>query len=205
MNLRKTVLSTALLLGLSTAAMAEDWSGFYIGPQVSYNWMNTTWQGLSSSFNPTGFSVGLHAGWAFQMDNWVFGIDGSYSGGSYSAQVEDYKTKVSQVFTLTPVVGYTQDAWLFYGKAGYVSGNVEADIYDNGANIWNDSERQYGWTAGLGVSYQMDAQNSVGLEYDYSHLGGTEFNSTTGDVVGQVNVNPINMNSISLNYTRHFG
>lgn len=210
--MKKTILCASLLLGLSSAAMAQDWSGFYIGPQVSYTWMNTSWQSstgvASSNFYPDGFSLGPHGGWAYQMDAWVFALEGAYSGGTYSGQNNFdngsfYKTKVSQLFTVTPLVGYTQDSWLFYGKAGYASGNVEADINSSSGNIWSNNERQSGWTAGLGASYKISEKDSIGVEYDYTHFGGTNFNSTSGGI-SEVNVNPININAILLNYTRYF-
>jgi len=207
MKLTKSLLCAALLVGVSSAAMA-DYSGFYIGPQVSYNWMGTSWKGengiTSTNFRPDGFSVGPHVGWAYQMNAWVLGLEGSYSGGSYTSQENSYKTVVSQMYTATPLIGYTQDNWLLYGKAGYASGNVEADIYSNTANTWKANERQYGWTAGLGVAYQLDQKNSIGLEYDYSRLGGTNFNSTSNGVTHAVDVNPIHINTVTFNYTRYF-
>ncbi len=211
MKVKTLLLSLSLSLGASSVAMA-DWSGFYVGPQLSYSWMNTSTsaalvgntQDLVST-HPDGFAVGPHVGWAYQMNQWVLGLEASYSGGSFSdsATVSDgdaYKTKVSHMFGLTPVLGYSQENWLFYGKAGYVSGTVEVENYDDQSTI-SDSERQYGWLAGAGVSYMLNAHSSLGLEYDYTRLGSTDLHSGAVDV----NVNPININTISLNYTHYFG
>jgi len=215
MKLAKTILCTSLLLGLSGAASAENWSGFYIGPQISYTWMNTTTSTTdgaetdSAPTYPNGFSLGPHAGWAYQMDQWVFALEGTYSGGTFSDQVshsdsDGYsdKTKVSQMFTIAPIVGYTQDNWMFYGKGGYASGNVEVDTYNSsGANVASDNQRQSGWLAGAGVSYKLDEKQSIGLEYDFTHLGSTDLSSAPVTM----NVNTVNINSLSLVYTHYFG
>lgn len=228
MKLKKSLLCTALLTSISCASMA-DFSGFYIGPQVSYTWINSGVQTVADnvftttdktfSTTPDGFTVGPHLGWGLQRDSWVFALEGSYSGGSFSnfgqevtpSASSTFTTKVSQLFTATPVLGYTLNNWMLYGKAGYVSGKIEIDssIDASGteASI-SDSERQYGWTAGAGIAYQLNEKQSIGLEYDYSRLGSTEFTTTTtGDVAvqEQVTVQPVNINTVSLVYTYHFG
>lgn len=229
MKLKKSLLCAALLVGVSSAAVA-DFSGFYIGPQISYSWANTsvkfapdnTYTTSDTSFPALldGFTVGPHLGWAFEKNSWVYALEGSYNGGSFTAHEnsawlggdasEHTDTQVNKLFTLTPLIGYHQNNWLIYGKAGYISGNVEVDssanVSDSNISLSN-SQRQYGWTAGSGVAYQFSEKQSIGIEYDYAHLGSTDFNSTTqGDVVvqEQVTVQPINMNTVSLVYTRYF-
>lgn len=204
MNIKKSLLCVTLFAGISSSAMA-DFSGFYLGPQVSYTWMNTSWQAqddsnLTLASNPDGFGVGPHLGWTFQMDSWVFGIEGSYSSASFSDTVGGaYKTKVEQLITVTPLVGYNQDDFLLYAKAGYLSGKVEAD-----ANVddlsWSGSERQSGWTAGAGIAYKISEINSLGLEYDFSHMSSTQLSNDEG----QADINPININAVSLVYSHYF-
>ncbi len=208
MKLTKSLLCAALLVGVSSAAMA-DFSGFYMGPQVSYAWMNTTSTPQNDTYTDvdslsnslTGFSVGPHLGYAYQLDQWVFAVEGSYSGGSFTDKetgagtTDSYTTKVSQIYTVTPLIGYTVDDWMFYGKGGYISGKLDVDAKNSETSL-NNSERQYGVTAGLGFAYQFAGNNSIGLEYDYSRLAKTEFNN--------VDVGVINMNSISLIYSRYF-
>lgn len=213
MQFKTSLLCASLLVGVSTAAMA-DFSGFYIGPQVSYTWMNTTASTTSAGETdsvpsyPNGFSLGPHVGWAYQMNEWVFALEGTYSGGSFSDKTPNpdndgysQKTKVSQIYTVAPLVGYTEDSWLFYGKAGYASGNVEDALYNTaGTNVANDNQRQSGWLAGLGLSYMLNDNNAIGLEYDYMHFGSTDLNSGAFTM----KVDPINVNTLSLNYTRYF-
>lgn len=210
MRITQAIFCAALFFGASSAALAENWSGFYMGPQVAYTWSSTSWQAQNGAtithFYPEGVTVGPHAGWVFPVDAWVLGVEGTYSGGSYSSQIGysdalSLKTTVRQLFTVAPVVGYTQQSWLFYGKAGYASGKVEADAYSSTSNIASDSQRQSGWTAGLGTAYRISQKKSIGLEYNYTRLGSTNFNSDSNAVT----VNPININTLGLNYTHYFG
>lgn len=193
MKIKTSLLCASLLVGVSSAALA-DWSGFYIGPQVSYTWMNTDLQFPESNtvaVSPDGFTVGPHLGYAYQMDEWVFALEGSYTGGSYSAKESDNTIKVDQVYTVTPLLGYTVEDWMFYAKGGFISGNVHVD----GANF-SEGERQSGVTAGAGFAYQFDESNALGLEYNYSRLAKTSFDD--------VDVGAININTVSLVYSRYF-
>lgn len=229
MKLTKSVLSAALLVGMSSAAMA-DFSGFYIGPQVSYTWINTgvmvdhdnvfsTTDNLYSS-KSDGFTVGPHLGWAFQVDSWVYALEASYTGGSWTdrnkatfasgdATASD-KLEVSQLFTVTPLVGYAFDDWMLYGKAGFASAKIQMDssLDVSGSETFvSDSQRQNGWTSGLGIAYQFSDKQSIGFEYDYSHLNSTKFTTTsTGAVSVQENatIQPVNINTVSLVYSRYF-
>lgn len=227
MKSTRSLLCAALMASVSSVAMA-DFSGFYIGPQVSYTWNNTgiqvkpdgTYSTATRSYSTDsdGFTLSPHLGWAFQQDNWVYGIEGSFNNGSYTYQTHaatgvinaHFNEQVSQLYTLTPLVGYAQDGWLFYGKAGYISGKVEinsaANISDQTISL-SDSQRQYGWTAGLGISYEFNEKQSLGLEYDYARLGSTDFNMTsTGSVTipESITSENINMNTVSLVYSYHF-
>jgi len=195
------------------AAMAE-WSGLYIGPQLSYTWSNTQWQLEQSSVSsdndpasiatyPNGWTLGPHAGFKYQWGGWVLGIEGSYTTGSWSDDVSsenpsdyNYKTKVSQMATITPIIGLSEENWLFYLKGGYASGKVEVDVHTSAQETaFSDSDWQKGWTAGAGFQYQISGKNAVGIEYNFSRLNSASFDG--------FDVEPININTVSLVYTRY--
>lgn len=226
----KQALCASLLLGLSSAVFAQDWSGFYIGPQVSYSWMSTSWkfnedhaytsEGSADSFSTSsdGFTVGPHVGWTHKIDSWVFGIESAYDSGSFSdketgvlsssAPNDTFNTKISQVITVTPLLGYAQDSWMLYGKGGYASANIDIDANSQAGVKTSDSQRQNGWTAGAGIAYELSEKSTIGLEYDYTRLSSTDFTTTTtgsAAVQEQVTVNPVNMNTVALVYSHHFG
>jgi outer membrane immunogenic protein len=77
------------------AAMAESWTGFYLGADVGARWSDTTWtstaledpvvpvasvrlrQGNPANFNSTSFRGGGYAGYNWQVSpSWVIGIEG---------------------------------------------------------------------------------------------------------------------------------
>jgi len=229
----KKAICASLLLTLSSAALAQDWSGFYVGPQLSYNWVNTSWlfqedsfytyPGETNSFStrPDGFTVGSHVGWVHQVKDWVIGIEASYDGGSFSDKSvgplsssypeDEYNTKISQMMTVTPILGYAEDKWMYYVKGGYASAKLEISAVSGepvAGVAMSDSQRQYGWTAGAGISYQLTEKHSLALEYDYTRLNDTNFTmTTTGDDISQeeVQVQPVNINAVALVYSYHFG
>lgn len=228
MKLNKSLLCAALLVGVSSVAIA-DFSGFYAGPQVSYGWVNSGLQasadnilistGKAASISPDGLTVGPHVGWAFQQNQWVYAIEASYDGGSrtdYQQQATSvfstgsFSTQLSQLYTITPVLGYAVEDWMLYGKAGYISGKVQIDssASNNGYDeSLSDSQRQDGWTAGAGVAYKITETSSLGLEYDYARFSSTEFNTTatgTASIAETITVQPIHLNTISLVYSHYF-
>ncbi len=229
----KKALCVSILLGLSSAALAQDWSGFYAGPQFSYNSVNTGWsfeqdqfytvpgQSTSFSMNPSGFTMGAHLGWAHQLNQWVLGIESSYDAGSFSDKKsgtlsslypdDQFSTKISQLLTVTPKLGYSEGSWMYYIKGGYASAKLDISALSGepvaGVGI-NDSQRQDGLTAGVGVEYQLNEKHSFGLEYDYTRLGSADFTTTTtGPEVLQekVTIQPSNINTITMVYSYRFG
>ena len=226
----KKAICASLLLTLSSAALAQDWSGFYVGPQLSYNWVNTSWLFQEDTFytgnsptnefstHPDGFTVGPHVGWAHQINAWVLGAEASYDGGSLSDKNvgplayagDTYHTKISQMITVTPMLGYAQDQWMFYAKGGYASAKLDVNA-DSGPPLsgvkMSDSQRQYGWTAGAGISYQLTSKHSLSLEYDFTQLNDTTFTTTTTGpetYQEQVQIQPLNINTVALVYSYHF-
>ncbi|MCD8524346.1 MAG: outer membrane beta-barrel protein [Gammaproteobacteria bacterium] len=213
MKSRLSVVFLCLSCGVVSAAMA-DWSGLYIGPQLSYTWSNTQWQLAQPSTSsdsaysgvatyPNGWTLGPHAGWKYQWGAWVLGLEGSYTSGSWSDDVSSenasddrYKTKVSQMATITPIIGFADENWLFYVKGGYASGKVDVDVNTADQDTtFSDSDWQKGWTAGVGFQYQISGKNALGIEYNFSRLNSASFDG--------VDVEPINMNTLSLVYTRY--
>ena len=73
-----------------------DWSGVYVGGKLGGAWSDIDWsQDLNVftaagaadpatpvTFGPSGIAGGIFGGANLQMGNWIFGLEGSYSGSA---------------------------------------------------------------------------------------------------------------------------
>ena len=67
-------------------------------------------------------------------------------------------------------VGIVEDKWLLYGKLG--GDWVQSDALLNFPGvIWQGSNTNSGWLAGVGVEYGFKSHWTVKLEYDQIFLG----------------------------------
>jgi outer membrane immunogenic protein len=196
---------------------AYNWTGFYIGGEFGGGWASETVTvvtqtsatpgfpvGFSSSRDLSGFLGGINAGFNYQIDQFVVGIDGDYtwadltgSSSSVSPTTGDVAThsdKINWIATVTGRLGVVfNNDWLLYGKAGW----AWAGWQDNTStfnptqttllNTLNSSATREGWTAGVGLEWGFAPGWSAKVEYDYIGFdqtthSDTEVNAATGAV-----------------------
>jgi len=154
------------------AAVAGDWSGFYLGVYGGYNW-------LSSEINPgvdidgiDGLTGGGFVGYNVQVDpNWVVGLEGM--AGLNGAENNFGATTVEQGWdaSLRARLGYTFDSSMLYGLAGVAGTKAEVS---NGANT--DTNTHLGWTVGGGFETMLTDNVSARAEYNYADYGEERYN-----------------------------
>jgi outer membrane immunogenic protein len=175
-----------------------SWTGFYIGGQVGYQW--------GSSFDPyaydlaTGADVGTfplshsdagvvggaHAGYNYQINMFVVGIEGDVDGSNYFGSASDVipnspysyyeSTRIPVEGSIRGRVGLAFDRFLIYGTGGAEFGLVDSafGFIDSTGGLTafsHGSNTRVGWTAGGGVEYAIDNNWSVRAEYRYIDLG----------------------------------
>ena len=133
---------------------------------------------------------GIHAGAQYEWaNNWVLGaelawfstfndslVTGAPNLGCPNPAVT-CQAGVASVFTVGPRLGYAWRDVLFYGTAGYASGEINAREIVPAAPVILDSitKRQDGWFAGAGVDWAAwkgrQTAIIVGLEYKHVDLG----------------------------------
>ncbi|WP_245332589.1 outer membrane protein [Bradyrhizobium erythrophlei] len=203
----------------AAVAPAYDWSGFYVGVNAGGAWSRAD-LGTSTIFDPahragyfgdavstnlfnsvgnqrantSGFIGGAQAGFNWQVDNFVAGLETDFQSfhqhGSSTATAI-YPTggaagvpfTISQSFstdwlwTLRPRLGFAANSWLIYATGGlavtHLKGNflfVDGFADTEAASM---SETRTGWTVGGGVEYAL--LNGWSLKAEYLHLDfGTE-------------------------------
>jgi len=198
-----------------------NWTGFYVGGNVGGGWSNTNFSGIPvtgdhfllpgssiSTGNSSGGVVGgIQAGFNWQWNQLVLGIEGTYSGADvrnntglildpvFAGENIQLNSKITEFATIVGRAGFapTND-WLIYGKGGYATGRIQTNPQDffplpatlqhfSSGAAWHD-----GWTAGVGVEYKWAQHWVFGLEYDYYSFNSKNHANavigTTGAAVG---------------------
>jgi outer membrane immunogenic protein len=176
------------------------WTGWYVGVNGGGGWEHNDWTfpttqffavaGQGFSTNPTGGVAGGQIGYNYQVGRWVIGgeFDGDWSGLKQTVvgpippfAADSYTTKLYDLESLTLRFGYAPANWLLYGKVGIATGTVNLSALSGvpvAGVAFSNSQRQWGPTLGVGLEYMLTPHFVVGLEYDFTALGGESVSST---------------------------
>ena len=177
------------------------WTGIYIGGQIGYAWAsgNNNFTGFDPFFGPAGGTFlstsaggtpsgvigGANVGYNYQINHWVFGIEGSVDGTSLSntavlgfpdGTALTAHTKADIQGSIRGRLGVAWDRALIYATGGVAFGGFNTDVsilnpavpfFANG----NVSNTRVGWTVGGGIQYAITNNWSVRAEYRYTNWG----------------------------------
>lgn len=224
--IRKTLLgasAAALLLATAGSAFAADlpsvapyeaaapagyydWTGFYVGAQVGYAFADSDFGG-----DADGFVGGVHAGYNYQINNWVVGVeaDVEYSDASASGAVVLPAPAGLTAFgidnewngSVRARLGYAFDRVLVYATGGVAFGGFDVRA-TNGLISSSDSATHVGWTVGAGVEYAITQNVTARAEYRYTDLG--DKNYTFAAPVGTVNFDAADIHTVRVGVSYKF-
>ena len=111
--------------------------------------------------------------------------------------LDDYpRNRVSGVGNIMSVsgnAGYAFDRYLAYGKAGYANTSLRYSNNDAANNdiLGRSKANVGGYVLGGGLEYALNAEISVGAEYNYYkfNVGNQTQRTPAGDLAGAVNAN----------------
>ena len=193
------------------AAIAANWSGFYLGLNGGYGWGRDErhdpvagggfWTngpggafGGTETLHPKGGVFGGQIGYNFQAGPWVFGAEGNFQGASLKEDktstifpaTDSWHSKISAIVTATGRIGYALNAWLPYLRGGYAAAKLKARMDDNtaAADFVENSSWYSGWTIGGGVEYMLTPNWILGAEYDYMDFDWKPWTGTTTTAAG---------------------
>jgi outer membrane immunogenic protein len=199
--MKKFLLAGVVIISASTVAMAADlapepvaydWTGFYLGLNAGAAWNNSSVDfdglGLEDSIedDQTVFTGGVEAGYNWQMDSIVFGVETDFNYLGFDSDEDfalggttaSFDSKADWFGTLRGRLGFAADNILFYGTGGLAYGHakIEGDIV-NGVNSLSGDESNvnWGWTIGAGMQYAFNENWILGAEYLYVDLGEPDF------------------------------
>jgi outer membrane immunogenic protein len=197
--IRKFAMATAVLMAAGASALAADlpsrrppppvfvppplftWTGIYIGGDVGYTWGTDKHTSVigASSVSPNGIIGGAHIGYNYQVNQFVFGIEGDVDGTNFNNSVTAGPL-AAYVSTRIPIegsargrIGYAWDRALFFATGGAAFADIQhqyaiGGVFDPAGTY---SKTRVGWTVGGGVEYALSNNWSVRAEYRYADFG----------------------------------
>jgi outer membrane immunogenic protein len=149
-----------------------NWSGFYAGLNLGYQWGNVT----NSGIDPSGIAGGGQLGYNWQTGQFVFGVEADIQASAADDTFAPYKFSNPWFGTLRGRAGYAINNILLYGTFGLAYGNLEGQL-----NTLSETKTLVGWTAGAGMEVGITPNWSAKVEYLYMDLGSRTFSITGVD------------------------
>ena len=180
-----------------------DWSGAYIGFNAGGVWYdidrtfpNSALAGVANhSTSGSDGIFGFHAGAQWQWGAWVLGAEAALSGCFRECRINSgtlpvppftantfSESKITNLFTVGPRLGYAWDRVMVYATGGYASADLKGTYCSTVTGICgpavsgqNGASRNNGWYAGGGLDYMVHKGPLVdvllGVEYQHFDVG----------------------------------
>jgi outer membrane immunogenic protein len=118
---------------------------------------------------------GVHAGYNWQMDGWLMGIEGDF----------DFAENINYLASVRGRLGWALGSWLLYGTGGVAFIDTDNDFVvtsaDDGPFSFSNGTTDTGYVVGGGVEYKIAPQFSLGLEGLYYDFGSDSSHLVAGD------------------------
>lgn len=212
------VFATATLIAANTAALGADvmtstsngfgWAGGYVGVHAGYGSGNANAIDLDEFFfdegigqthdvDTNGFAGGIQAGYNWQKNALVYGLEASFGYLDIDGVNEilddpdNYgSAKLGLYGDLTARLGFASDRVLIYAKGGVAATRYDVtfgDINDNDGTLDTGSSAslsgsRVGYTLGGGVELALSEKWTTKLEYQYFDFGTVGLTDIQGDM-----------------------
>jgi outer membrane immunogenic protein len=153
------------------------WAGLYLGAQIGYGWgTDTVTQhpfGFGTNFTPNGVVGGGYAGYNFQFNQLVLGLEGDVEGTGISRTFSPggpvYNTSIPAQGSIRARLGVAFDRVLLYATGGAEFAGFRTTV----SGIFSDqsSQTRTGWTVGGGLEYAITPNWLLRAEYRYADFG----------------------------------
>ncbi|QPC42446.1 porin family protein [Kaustia mangrovi] len=164
-----------------------SWTGFYGGVHagmVDGDIDGDPFFGQKSDFSnnetvldPNGFMGGIQAGYNYQIDSIVLGVEGDFSLGDVDDTAYPFvfgpsraEAQIDWMATIRARVGWAMDRTLFYATGGMAFTDLELKLDSAGFGD-KDSNSYFGWTVGGGVEHAVTDHITLKAEYLYADFG----------------------------------
>jgi outer membrane immunogenic protein len=196
--MKKLLLASAAVAALATGAQAADlaaprapvaaavvapafsWTGFYVGGHLGYGWAQARYNDFVNpannfSINANGIFGGVQAGYNWQINNFVLGLEADIAAGGLRRTFDlgggdTYRASVPLLSTVRARAGLAADRALFYVTGGLGIATFQ-DRWDIGGVITSFSSTRAGYALGAGVEYAFTPNWTAKVEYMYYGFG----------------------------------
>lgn len=215
-----------LLVAGCTQALADDrFSGPYGGLSLGYvkgddsnvEYDDNVANGYTAKTEPEGVSYGVVVGYNWAVaDNIMLGVEADYQlANEKDLTLFDYNgvpdadypvsTELKNALSVRARAGYLFNAnqTMAYVSAGYASAELKRS-YFSGAFSQSSTDRQDGWTAGIGIEHAPSDSLSVQVEYRYSDYGNIRVSSAEVYGNGYTEGQDYNQRSLNMAVIYHF-
>lgn len=158
-NLDPAPVEPVIVAPAPVVPVGTDWSGGYVGGQVGYGFGDFSTN--VDDFDSDGILGGLHAGYNWDLGDWVLGAEVQYDWSDLSLTTDTGSGTFDEIGRLKLRAGRDLGQTLVYGSAGLAYANFD----DDGA--FNFSFDDPGYVVGVGVDRQIGQNWVAGLEYQY--------------------------------------
>jgi outer membrane immunogenic protein len=206
---------TAVPYKAPAVAPAWSWTGFYLGINGGGVWheakAHTSDAVPSDDFstvNATGGTFGGQAGYNWQYQQFVFGVEADWNwvDASDTANFTNFPlagpftSKLSWLATVRGRLGVAFSPTMIYATGGFAAGRVNNQVPTWGGGFPDDDGTKTGWTAGGGIEHMFSEHWTVKAEALYVDLGTSEVQGFFGTgYVGRF-TNTAVMARVGLNY-----
>jgi outer membrane immunogenic protein len=177
------------------AAPVVNWSGLYVGGHVGGVWSRDIFDldiedpdcGFSCEtfrFTPASFIGGVQIGLQSQVEQWVFGVEATWSGldlhqtkSSVLDPASLRSVKIDDIATIGPRFGYAGvEHTLIYIRAAYATARIGVHAVEGGLRLTSDTAAgvfgdwrgwRNGWNMGAGIEYMPWPNLVLGIEFNF--------------------------------------
>jgi outer membrane immunogenic protein len=146
-----------------------NWSGFYAGLNLGYEWGHVT----NSNIDPAGIAGGGQLGYNWQTGQFVFGAETDIQFSGADDTFAPYKFSNPWFGTLRGRAGYAINNVLLFATFGLAYGGLDGQFLG-----LEESKTLFGWAGGLGMEVGFTPNWSAKVEYLYMDLGSRAFSIT---------------------------
>ena len=200
-----------------------DWAGGYVGASIGYSfggddeigfdyYNNNAHSGRETklgSADVKGVTGALQLGYRWQRNNWVYGPELSYEGGSVDAEEDivadgdaaTLTSEVNSIISLRFKTGYlVNPQTLVYGTVGVTHGDFDYTLASGDDKITEGYTRS-GWSAGLGAERLINDRWSMFAEWEYRDFGKEDVQFGTDATYAETRATPEHHNiRVGVNY-----
>jgi outer membrane immunogenic protein len=197
-----------------------DWSGFYAGVNGGWGSSRDCWDFTSPAgafvategcHNPSGAVAGGQAGYRWQNNAVVFGIEAQgdwadLKGSNVSLAFPAFTNHsgIDAFGLFTGQIGYAWDNVLLYAKGGAAATDNTAHVSAAGVFAGSGTDQtRWGGVAGAGLDFGFATNWSAGVEYDHLFMGtkSTTFTTPAGSFFGTDNIRQdVDLVTVHVNY-----